>query len=187
MNTPAHLIVGAAVFGRDRKTTWAALIGALLPDLSLYLMASYALFIAQIPERVVFGELYYSDLWQNIFAIDNSLLLWGAGLGIALWLKARVWTAFFGSGLLHIAADFLLHHDDGRRHFWPITDWVFESPFSYWDSSHHAGWIGPVIAGFCVVLTVILWRCLRNWGWRITFAILLFMELYTLRGWFLHF
>ncbi|WP_328795072.1 hypothetical protein [Jannaschia marina] len=41
MNTPAHLIIGLAAFGKPGRprVTAAALCGALLPDLSLYLMA----------------------------------------------------------------------------------------------------------------------------------------------------
>ncbi|MDE9450768.1 cobalamin biosynthesis protein CobQ [Aliiroseovarius sp. Z3] len=187
MNTPAHLMFGAAAFGRDRPTTLAALFGALLPDLSLYLMASWALFVKHIPERVVFGELYFSDNWQRVFAIDNSVILWGTALGLGVAVKARVLIAFAGAGLLHIFADFLLHHDDGRQHFWPVSTWVFESPVSYWDSRHHAGWIGPVISILSLLFTLVLWRRLPHWGWRLTFGLLLAAELYTLRGWFLHF
>ncbi|MEJ6403518.1 hypothetical protein [Yoonia sp. 2307UL14-13] len=45
MNTPAHLIFGMTAFGRSGqvKVTAAALFGALLPDLSLYLLAGWHL------------------------------------------------------------------------------------------------------------------------------------------------
>jgi len=45
MNTPAHLLIGAAVFGRPAPTRIvdAAFIGEMLPDLSLYLMAGVSL------------------------------------------------------------------------------------------------------------------------------------------------
>ena len=45
MNTPAQLLIGAAVFGRPITTriVGAAFIGAMLPDLSLYLMAGVSL------------------------------------------------------------------------------------------------------------------------------------------------
>lgn len=187
MNTPAHLIVGSAAFGRDRKTLWAALAGGLLPDLSLYLLVFWAMFIHQIPENVIFNQLYFSDSWQRIFAVDNSFFLWGAVLAAGLSLKARPVVAFAGSGLVHIGSDFLLHHDDGRAHFWPLSDWVFESPLSYWDSSHHALFVGPILALLTLVCTVILWRRFGHWGWRIAFALLLAAELNTLRSWVLYF
>lgn len=158
MNTPAHLVVGLAAFGKpDRpRVTGAALAGSILPDLSLYLMAGWALLVAGIPPRVVFGELYYSDRWQAVFAVDNSLVLWGAGLAAALALRSAPGIALAGAGTLHLALDFLLHHDDARRHFWPLSDWVFASPVSYWDRAHYGNIVGPaemlLVLGLCLYL-----------------------------------
>lgn len=187
MNTPAHLIVGAAAFGHDRKTMWAAIGGGILPDLSLYLLVFWAMFVQQIPESVIFNQFYFSDAWQGIFAVDNSFILWGAVLGLGLYLTSGALTAFAGSGLVHIGSDFLLHHDDGRAHFWPLSDWVFESPFSYWDSGHHALWIGPILALVTLVCVVVLWRRHAPLGWRLAFFALLMLEVNTLRSWVLYF
>ena len=119
MNTPAHLIFGMAAFAkRDQpKVTAAALAGALIPDLSLYLMAGVSLFVLQIDPNVVFGELYFSDAWQAVFRVDNSFVVWGILLAIALWRRAVWGIALTGAALLHIGLDFPLHHDDGRAHF----------------------------------------------------------------------
>ena len=80
MNTPAHLVLGAAIFARPARTgfLWAALLGGLAPDLSLYLMAGVSLIVLQIPPQVVFDELYFSAAWQTVFAIDNSVFVWSA-------------------------------------------------------------------------------------------------------------
>ena len=115
-----------------------------MPDLSLYVMGFVSLFVLQIPPSVVFNELYFSDAWQTVFAIDNSLFVWGALLGIAIYLRTPWAVALTAAALLHVALDFPLHHDDGRPHFWPVSDWVFESPFSYWDRSQGANWIAPL-------------------------------------------
>lgn len=159
MNTPAHLLLGAAVFGRPsgRKVIWAAMAGALLPDLSLYLLAGVSIAVLQIPPQIVFNELYFSDLWQSIFAVDNSFIVWGALLALAIWRKADWAIALTGAALLHIALDFPLHHDDGRPHFWPLSDWVFESPVSYWDRGHYANMVGPVAAVVSVISAVVIW------------------------------
>jgi len=79
MNTPAHLIFGAALFARPDawKINVAAIIGAFLPDFSLYFMVFWNRFINQIPFEIIFRDLYYSDFWQTIFAIDNSFFVWG--------------------------------------------------------------------------------------------------------------
>ena len=123
MNTPAHLIFAAAAFGKPdvRRVTIAALIGGFLPDLSLYLLAGYSMFILDITPQRVFDELYFSDAWQQVFAIDNSFILWGIGLAAALYWR-RAWAvALCGGALLHLAFDFPLHSEDARMHFWPLV------------------------------------------------------------------
>jgi len=164
MNTPAHLIFGAAAFARHAQpaVTSAAIFGALLPDLSLYLLVFWALVIDGLSAEVVFGRLYFSDLWQGIFAVDNSFVLWGFVLVLGLWFRARLVTVFAASGLLHILFDFLLHHDDARRHFWPASDWVFVSPVSYWDPSHFGNIAGPVEVAVSLLLCLVLWHRFRS-------------------------
>jgi hypothetical protein len=146
VNTPAHLLIGTAAFGRParRGTTLAAFLGSLAPDLSLYLMAAVSIWILGVPAETVFREYYYSDTWQAVFAVDNSFILWGAGLILALRVGRAPAIAFTAAGLLHLALDFPLHTHDARMHFWPLTDWVFESPVSYWDRRAHAGIVGPI-------------------------------------------
>ena len=169
MNTPAHLIFGLAAFAKPdaQRVTLAAGMGALLPDLSLYLLAGTSLFVLGIPAETVFGELYFSDGWQLIFRIDNSFILWGLGLGAALWWRSDWGTALTGAALLHLSLDFPLHHDDGRAHFWPLTDWIFQSPFSYWDRDHYADVIGPIEMVASAILCAVLWRRFRTLWSRI--------------------
>ena len=169
MNTPAHLIFGLAAFAKPdaQRVTLAAGMGALLPDLSLYLLAGTSLFVLGIPAETVFGELYFSESWQLIFRIDNSFILWGLGLGAALWWRSDWGTALTGAALLHLSLDFPLHHDDGRAHFWPLTDWIFQSPFSYWDRDHYADVIGPIEMVASAILCAVLWRRFRTLWSRI--------------------
>ncbi|MEM6305743.1 MAG: cobalamin biosynthesis protein CobQ [Pseudomonadota bacterium] len=185
MNTPAHLLIGAAAMSRggDRRLIWAGMAGGLLPDLSLYLMAGVSLFLLQIPPQVVFDELYFSSAWQTVFAIDNSFILWGIAFALALWRRMGWAVALTGAALLHLALDFPLHHDDGRPHFWPISNWVFESSVSYWDRRHGALWVGPVevlIALGCAVL--LIWR---RPGWVLSAIItaLVVAQLMVARVW----
>ncbi|WP_299964302.1 cobalamin biosynthesis protein CobQ [uncultured Roseobacter sp.] len=189
MNTPAHLLIGAAAMARpaNRAVVWAAFAGALLPDLSLYLLAGGALIIWQIPPQIVFDELYFSDAWQTVFAIDNSFVLWGVLLGIAIWRGAPWAIALTGAALLHLALDFPLHHDDGRPHFWPLSDWIFESPLSYWDRDHGAMWLGPVEAIAASLAAISLWYRQLGWTLSIAAAILLMAELWVVRQWLFFF
>ena len=189
MNTPAHLLLGAAVFGRggERRLIWAAVLGALAPDASLYLLAGVSLFVMSIPPHIVFDELYFSDAWQTVFAIDNSILLWGAVMALAVWRRSPVLIAFAGAGLLHLALDFPLHAGDGRPHFWPLSDWVFHSPVSYWDSTHHAAWVAPVTVAICLAAFAMIWRRKLHPAALVGFAALLMAEMWVLRQWLLFF
>ena len=185
MNTPAHLLFGAAAFSKkDQKGSLpAALLGAFAPDISLYVMVTVSIYMLGIPAQTVFREYYYSDAWQQVFAIDNSFILWGALLALALWRRFRLLAIFASAGLLHLALDFPLHTHDARQHFWPLTDWVFHSPFSYWDNRAHASIIGPMEASMSLALTYVLFRRYASWGLRILFTVLLAAELLSSGIW----
>ncbi|SFS22048.1 cobalamin biosynthesis protein CobQ [Yoonia litorea] len=178
MNTPAHLIFGMTAFGRVGRpaVTAAAFAGALIPDLSLYLMAGTHLFILATPPEVVFGELYYSNAWQSIFRIDNSIILWSIGLGLAAMLRAPVFIALCAAALLHLGLDFLFHHDDGRAHFWPLSNWIFESPVSYWDPNHYGRIVGAIEVAASLLCCAYLWRTFAHWFMRSLTVILGAME-----------
>ncbi|MEL7212992.1 MAG: cobalamin biosynthesis protein CobQ [Pseudomonadota bacterium] len=189
MNTPAHLIFGLAAFSKrkDKAVTAAALIGALLPDLSLYLLAGGAIFVLGIEAETVFRDLYYSQTWQTIFQIDNSFLIWGALLALALWRKSAWGIALTGAALLHIALDFPLHHDDGRAHFWPLSDWVFQSPVSYWDPDHYGGVVSVVEIAACLGLSIVLWQRFPDLWPRLGIAALMMAQAAPIILWSLMF
>ena len=189
MNTPAHLIFAAAAFARPgrRAVNAAALAGGLLPDVSLYLLVGWALYVRGTPARVVFGEMYFSDRWQAIFAIDHSLPLWSLALLSALVARSACGVAFAGSGLLHAVVDFLVHHDDARRQIWPLSDWVYRSPISYWDPQHYGYIAAPLEMAVCLALSVLLWRRFAGWPARALIAAGMAMELAPLVMWGLMF
>jgi membrane-bound metal-dependent hydrolase YbcI (DUF457 family) len=169
MNTPAHVIAGAAAFARPGAVAVniAAVLRSLMPDISLYVLAGTAIFLMDVPPDAVFDEFYFSDSWQQVFAVDNSFVVWGSLLGIARWRRSPVLTAFAGAALLHLALDFPLHHDDARPHFWPLTDWVFVSPVSYWDRRHFGDFVGPLEAVLCITLCAALLMRFRDWRSRL--------------------
>lgn len=185
MNTPTHLLIGVAVFGRAHKPalTTAALLGALAPDLSLYLMIFWAVYLQGKPHHEVFDQLYYSDAWQAVFAVDNSFILWGIVLGVAIWRRWPLLLGFAGAAFLHLLCDFPLHGEDARRHFWPLSDWVFHSPVSYWDRRHYGGIVGALELGVALAMIVILWRRHRVIWTRLLLSVALFGILAPFRLW----
>jgi len=180
MNTPAHVILAVAAFGRRGRpgVTAAAFAGGLVPDASLYLLAGGAL-AGGVPAQTVFGEYYYSDAWQAVFAVDNSIPLWALVLAVGLWRRSDVAVAFAAAGLLHLALDLPLHATDGRPHFWPVTDWVFASPVSYWDDGHHAGIVGPLEVATATALAGLAAVRLRSAVVTLALAVLLACEYAT--------
>lgn len=170
----------------QRRYIYAAIIfGALLPDLSLFVMFGYAK-LTNVPHSVIWSEMYYAQFWQWLGAISNSIpvylslaLLSTLGLrtqGKGILLKnpkvtlprvkpnrlAYVVLTASLAALAHCVTDLPLHHDDGHPHFWPFSTWIYASPVSYWDVRHHANFWVPIecIAGLTLVF--ILWK--RNFS-----------------------
>ena len=185
MNTPAHLIFATAAFARPHEPgrTLAAISGALAPDLSLYLMSCIALFVFGYSPQYVFDTLYFSHGWQQVFAIDNSFVLWGLAFGLSAYLGAKNAMVFTASALLHLAFDFPLHHDDARAHFWPISNWVFESPFSYWDPDHFGGVISMLEISLSLMLCAVLFFRFHSTRSRTLITVLAMTQLVPLVMW----
>ncbi|HSM82766.1 MAG TPA: hypothetical protein VLS96_13835 [Nodosilinea sp.] len=137
MNTPSHLILNLALLRRPLPAamTWPILIGALIPDAALFVFYGWARGQG-LPEATIWSETYYSEPWQSIFAVGNSVPLGLLAVGIGYGLR-RTWLSLVGASMvLHHLADLPLHHDDAHQHFWPLSSVRFISPVSYWDVDH---------------------------------------------------
>lgn len=159
MQTPTHMLVAAAVLARpgDRARNIALAMGALLPDLSIYILFAWSKFTG-VPELEVWKKIYWQEPWQTWSAISNSFPLWGAVLVIGIATR-RTWIwALAAAATIHLCLDFPVHHDDAHKHFWPLTDWRFYSPFSYWDPAHHSGLVSALEIALGTLCIVALWR-----------------------------
>lgn len=149
MMTQTHLLLAAGLFARPGNTrrNTAVLAGTLIPDLSIYVLFIYAS-LSGIPADTLWGHTYWSEPWQSWSAISNSVPLYLGFLIAALVIASPKdgrprWQSlpalFCLAALAHLATDFAVHHDDAHIHFWPFTDWRFNSPVSYWDRDHYGG------------------------------------------------
>lgn len=162
MNTPTHLLVGASLFARPdaRARNTAVLTGALLPDLAIYVLWAGAR-IAGYGEAAVWSQLYPAPLWQTLVTIGNSAPLYAA-LGLAGWAVGLPWLRVLAlAALAHLALDLPVHVGDAHAHFWPLSDWRFRSPVSYWNPQHHGRTVQLAEVGFALGLTLLLWRRFR--------------------------
>lgn len=163
MNTPAHAIFNLAMLGRKERPHWNPLIiwGALIPDLAMF--GFYlVLKLANIPERQIWGEAYYQPFWQNLFDFFNSIPLALLGIAVMLYFKRTGIALLFGSIVLHCLQDLPLHVDDGHRHFWPLSQFRFESAVSYWDPNYYGHIAAPVELGLMMIASIYVFRRVRS-------------------------
>ena len=194
MNTQAHLLLAAAILtsrpnaepnkalvvgghddGSEKFQWWkqlAIILGALIPDISLYVMFVQAR-IRGISHDVIWSELYFSSFWQSVGAINNSiplflgLLILGAGLRRYHQAVGTTIVLFSMAAILHCLTDLPLHVDDGHPHFWPLTHWIYASQVSYWDPNHYGQyWLMLEIAG-ASICTWLLWRRFQSLWMRL--------------------
>ena len=195
-----------ALYGNNGSTIILIVFGALLPDISLFIMFAYAQ-MTNVPNEIIWSEMYYSPFWQNLGAITNSgpiflmssVLSWftlkqarkvrpmdHSGLSNlfqskqVLGIAFAVWVVSL-SALLHVATDLPLHHDDGHPHFWPFTHWIFASPVSYWDAAHHANVWVPIECILGLTLVAIIWKkTSRIWAKGLLLLVALSYPTFTL-------
>jgi hypothetical protein len=162
MNTPNHLIINLALLRRPESPamTWPILIGALIPDAALFVFYGWARW-QRLPERVIWSEAYYSQPWQAIFAVGNSIPLGLLGVGLGYYFQ-RPWLGLLGASMvLHHLADLPLHHDDAHQHLWPFSSVRFISPVSYWDVEHF-GRLGATVEIVLVLAATVFLLPLLN-------------------------
>lgn len=140
----------------------AVFLGALAPDLSIFVMYAWARLVEGLSASEVWRVLYWQEPWQTLSAISNSIPLWAMATALGLAVRQPIVFALGAAGLLHVSLDFPVHAGDAHVHFWPITDWRFHSPLSYWDARHFGHVIAPLEAMLGVVLSVLIWRRFRS-------------------------
>jgi len=160
MNTGAHLLINWALIrsGQTKRVTLAILLGALLPDLLMFVFYFVQRFVVGLPEQQIWEQAYFLPFWQNIFDVFNSIPLIALLLLVAYFKRAVFVQVLAISMLLHCCFDFFLHNDDAHRHFYPLSDWRFISPVSYWDPDHF-GRIATAIEALAVFVAL-------AWIWK---------------------
>jgi len=159
----------AEVFGDDesipktniRKRNLAIFFGSLIPDIAIYLWAPYQSIVNGVSSSEMWDKLYFEPPMQNLIAWFNSVPIYAALAIIGFAARSKMWgklLLFFAlAALIHMATDLPVHAEDAYRHFWPITDWRFYSPLSYWDDDHHAGWVSRVEVVLALGCIAVLW------------------------------
>lgn len=184
MITPSHIIYSWAAAkyseGSPNKLRVVAIItGGFLPDVPTYLFFIVHTFILGTTQSTMWDTLYFDSAWTPFITLSHSLILWPLLLLFAKMFKQRVLFWVSASSLVHSALDFLVHHDDAYRHFWPLSDWKFLSPVSYYDPNYFGTLFGLVDFVVVILLLTYLHSLYKHNLW-IEWTIRLLMLLYVL-------
>jgi hypothetical protein len=175
------MLMGALLFGRKiPKLAWAGVAGGLIPDVPMIAIVGY-LRATGHEFQEIFGKLYWEHWWQVANAIGHNFLLWFIVCTLGFWMtKSQVPTqvergklafALSASAIVHSFVDLLCHRNDGHMHFWPLTEWRFVSPISYWDNAHYGTQFGLFEATLGLAMALILYRTFKHWAVRTALAI----------------
>ena len=167
MITPSHLVYSWALAKKTEgdggkakpRRTLAFMLGGLLPDLPTYLFFVIHTIFIQTTQQQLWDEVYFQSSWTPVITLSHSLILWPVVLTLGLYFKLRYLTWIGAAATVHVIMDFFVHNDDAYRHFWPLSDWKFQSPISYWDPAHFGILISTldtlVVIGLLVWLTTL--------------------------------
>ena len=126
---------------RDAPRNTAFIVaGAVLPDVGMFLFYLSHLALGT-SESAIWSVEYHRPAWQALFDLSHSIPVALLGM-LVCWKTSRPWLlVFFASMLLHALGDLPLHQEDAHRHFFPLSDWRFFSPVSYWNPDYYGNWV----------------------------------------------
>ena len=184
MTTQSHAIINLALLSRQGKPYLHryALIGAILPDLAMFIFFAVETFVRRTPQQELWSQRYFMPAWQNFFDIFNSIpfILLVLGLGYFL-VKSEKITVLAWSMLIHCGFDFFLHNDDAHHHFFPLSDFAFQSPVSYWDAAHYGHIVAPIEVLATLAVSVYMFRRLQT---RASRWVLVGVNVFSVMGYF---
>lgn len=182
MNTQSHAILTFYLIRRMlgeraeriKRVNVVLFSGAIVPDVAIFVFFVWYTLFEPTSQRVMWSELAFREEWQFVFSMFHSFPLWAiVSVGFLL-LKMPRAALFCLAALVSAVQDFLVHHDDGHAHFFPFSDYRFESPISYWDPAYYGWYVSA--AEVILVLAASVWAYRRletRWGkWLLVFAVL---------------
>lgn len=182
MQSQTHVLLALALLSKidARRRNLTIFVGALIPDAFTYVAWAYYTLNGNSQTHIR-DVLYFQNPTQFWDALFNSIPVF---LTVTLcgWLAMRsvkysqwgLLICVFGLGaLVHILTDFPVHASDAHRHFWPLSDWRFYSPVSYWEGDHHAGLGTLCEAALGIVVALVLWMRFPKFWVKILLGILM--------------
>jgi hypothetical protein len=157
MHTPGHALINLAFIGSMLGHEGAVVLGAVLPDVPIFILYVRER-LRGTPEETIWSVCYQHRAWLAIIHGAHSIPLTALGIGVAWLLGASTFLAFFASAFLHACCDLPVHAIDAHRHFLPLSQYRFQSPFSYWDVRFHARYVALFEAALVLACSLFLYE-----------------------------
>ena len=198
MMTQTHALMAATLLAKPERRlshNWAILLGSFAPDAAIFALVLVSKFKDWSAQQL-WSEIYFSEPMLTLTAVANSLPLYCLVLFFCVLLYlikdhdfvgassvsrkfASYKSIFAGSALglfalaaiIHLLGDFPVHASDAHPHFWPLSDWRFQSPISYWDHRYHGHFFSVFEAALGVLMSILLFRRFKTIYVRILLAL----------------
>ncbi|MBL1173833.1 hypothetical protein [Pantanalinema sp. GBBB05] len=163
MNTPSHAVINLALLMGQPQMVLPIAVGAVLPDVPMFVMYAWAKGVQQQSERQIWTGTYWHPQWQLINHSFHSIPLAAIATTVAYFMDCQA-IAWLGlSMVLHSLGDLPVHHDDAHRHWLPFSHYRWISPLSYWDPRHHGTIVAVVEKLLVLVASIYLFPVLTSW------------------------
>ncbi|MGI0489557.1 hypothetical protein ACN4EK_29425 [Pantanalinema rosaneae CENA516] len=181
MNTPSHAVINLALLMEHPQFALPIAVGAVLPDLPMFVMYAWAKVVRRQSERQIWTETYWQPQWQLINHSFHSIPLTAIASAVAYLADypAIAWLCL--SAVLHSLGDLPVHHDDAHRHWLPFSHYRWISPISYWDPRHHGAIVALIEKLLVLVASIYLFPVLTSWIGR---SLLVGINLMYVSGYF---
>ena len=115
---------------------WLAVLGSILPDLP-FLVGTPLHARGKADWLAAVNASVESAVMGFVTRAAHSFVVWAAIAVAVAHVRPELLPLIWG-WLGHNIADLFTHHAEAHAHFYPISDWRFASPVSYYEWDHHA-------------------------------------------------
>ena len=156
MQTPGHVVLNLTLIGSAFGHEGAVIAGAIVPDLPIFILYLYER-ARKTPPEVIWSVCYQHEHWLAIIHGAHSIPIALFGIAAGWLVNSPAMMLFFTSVLAHASCDFPLHAIDAHRHFFPLSEYRFISPLSYWDVRYHGKTVAQIEAFLVLVCSIYLY------------------------------
>ncbi len=181
MDTPLHSFYTWALAKHGVKAGRAAgiagAVGAAFPDIPAFIATAYYIGPAYLRDgwssmdtEEVLDAIYFTGPFGATGSAFHSIVPVAALLVLYRVLRLgsrdarRILLWFLLGWLGHTIVDFLTHVDDARPLFWPISDWLWSSPVSYYNSDYYGREFSLISNGaaFAIIVLLLMKRIVKR-------------------------